>query len=502
MQAIRTARAFVFAAEEDFGIAMVEAQACGTPVIAYGKGGARDILRGPSHPAPTGLFFAEQSAPSIVAAVERFEALSPAIAAADCQRQRAAVQPRALPGRDAPRRRAAPARKAAMLFSLIMATRGRTGEVGEFLDSLLAQGRDDAEAIVVDQNGDDRLAPIIARYAGRLPLPVAPVGSRQRLPCAQPRTVAGARRDRRLPGRRLRSIRRACWRGWRRPSQPIPRSQVLTGPAASPAGGLGSGRWRRDGGPITPANAWTSVIEFNLFLRRDTALALGGFDERLGPGTPFGSAEGNDLVLRAVAAGHKAVYDPELRVVHPDKRMTAAAAERARLYGTGLGFVLRRHRVPPSVWLPFFVRPLGGAVLGAARGDAVAVRHHLGSLRGRWAGFTAPGSAAGVPLAPLADGAALSLRIAIGIATRGRAAVLAETLAEIGRQRRAPDRVIVCHVSAEDVAGVAAGSRRRVPHRPRRPAAAAQRDPRRRAAIATWCSSSTTISCRRRTTSP
>ncbi len=82
---LRTARAFVFAAEEDFGIAMVEAQACGTPVIAYGKGGARDILRAPPEGAPTGLFFAEQSAPAIVAAVERFEALSPAIAAADCR---------------------------------------------------------------------------------------------------------------------------------------------------------------------------------------------------------------------------------------------------------------------------------------------------------------------------------------------------------------------------------------------------------------------------------
>ncbi len=182
-----------------------------------------------------------------------------------------------------------------------------------------------------------------------------------------------------------------------------PTLRVLTGPAASPSGGLGSGRWRRDGGPITPANAWTSVIEFNLFLRRDAALALGGFDERLGPGTPLGSAEGNDLVLRAVAAGHKAVYDPDLRVAHPDKRMTAAAAERAEVYGTGLGFVLRRHRVPPSVWLPFFVRPVGGAALGALHGDAVAVRHHLGSLRGRWAGFTAPGSAEGVPLPPIPE---------------------------------------------------------------------------------------------------
>lgn len=85
VEAIRTARAFVFAAEEDFGIAMVEAQACGTPVIAFARGGARDILRGPHEPAPTGVFFAQQSAAAIAAAVERFEALSPAIAAADCQ---------------------------------------------------------------------------------------------------------------------------------------------------------------------------------------------------------------------------------------------------------------------------------------------------------------------------------------------------------------------------------------------------------------------------------
>ena len=37
---MQRARAFVFAAEEDFGITPVEAQACGTPVIAFGKGGA------------------------------------------------------------------------------------------------------------------------------------------------------------------------------------------------------------------------------------------------------------------------------------------------------------------------------------------------------------------------------------------------------------------------------------------------------------------------------
>ena len=69
------ARAFVFAAEEDFGIAPVEAQAMGTPVIAYGKGGALEsvVPVGTGRPA-TGLFFAEQSVPDIVDAVGRFVA--------------------------------------------------------------------------------------------------------------------------------------------------------------------------------------------------------------------------------------------------------------------------------------------------------------------------------------------------------------------------------------------------------------------------------------------
>lgn len=48
------------------------------------------------------------------------------------------------------------------------------------------------------------------------------------------------------------------------------------------------------------------------------------------------------------------------------------------------------------------------------------------------------------------------MRIAVGIATRGRAAILAETLAELDRQTRAPDRVVVCHVTEDDVAGIAA----------------------------------------------
>ena len=65
------ARAFIFAAEEDFGIVPVEAQACGTPVIAYGKGGALEtVVSG-----ETGLFFYDQTAESIKNAVRSFESI-------------------------------------------------------------------------------------------------------------------------------------------------------------------------------------------------------------------------------------------------------------------------------------------------------------------------------------------------------------------------------------------------------------------------------------------
>jgi glycosyltransferase involved in cell wall biosynthesis len=73
-QRMAKSQAFVFAAVEDFGITMVEAQSCGTPLIALGRGGACDIVRGRDHDRPTGVLFAHQSVESIMAAVQEFEA--------------------------------------------------------------------------------------------------------------------------------------------------------------------------------------------------------------------------------------------------------------------------------------------------------------------------------------------------------------------------------------------------------------------------------------------
>ncbi|TVQ55629.1 MAG: glycosyltransferase family 4 protein [Spirulina sp. DLM2.Bin59] len=83
------AKAFIYAACEDFGIAPVEAQACGTPVIAYGAGGAletvRDIRQDPQ--TGTGLWFQPQNSTALVKAVKIFEEICGKIRPESCQQQ-------------------------------------------------------------------------------------------------------------------------------------------------------------------------------------------------------------------------------------------------------------------------------------------------------------------------------------------------------------------------------------------------------------------------------
>ena len=92
-QYMQGARAFIFAAREDFGIMPLEAQASGTPVIAFGEGGALETIRGLDDAQPTGVFFKEQTPEAIINAVDLFEANEHKITPAVCRKNSEGFSP-------------------------------------------------------------------------------------------------------------------------------------------------------------------------------------------------------------------------------------------------------------------------------------------------------------------------------------------------------------------------------------------------------------------------
>jgi glycosyltransferase involved in cell wall biosynthesis len=86
VKTVAMAKALVFAGCEDFGIALAEAQACGTPLIAFDRGGASEIVRrlGGSD-MPTGVLFGRQTVAAVKEAVEHFEAHSRSIQPSACR---------------------------------------------------------------------------------------------------------------------------------------------------------------------------------------------------------------------------------------------------------------------------------------------------------------------------------------------------------------------------------------------------------------------------------
>ena len=71
---VSNAEALIFGGVEDFGISLVEAQAAGTPVVAFAEGGAVETVNDLSEPMPTGVLFDQQTSASLIAAIDRFEA--------------------------------------------------------------------------------------------------------------------------------------------------------------------------------------------------------------------------------------------------------------------------------------------------------------------------------------------------------------------------------------------------------------------------------------------
>lgn len=278
-----------------------------------------------------------------------------------------------------------------MKFSLILATLGRDLELARCMASIAAQGHGEIQLIVVDQNGDDRVARLRASIAWPFELchlRCAPGLSRARnvgLAAATGEVVAFPDDD--------------CWYDPGLLAQVAeelarrPDCHGVSGRSIDEAGRPSDPFFPRQPAVLDPYNVWTTAISYAIFLRRGVCEAVGGFDESLGVGaqTPFGSAEETDYLIRAMAGGAKLEYLPSITVHHPNKNQPSGPAgfERTRRYAAGMGRVLAKHRYPLGYRAWQVARPLAGALVAAASLRRDLSRQRWAVASGRMLGLTA-----------------------------------------------------------------------------------------------------------------
>ena len=271
-------------------------------------------------------------------------------------------------------------------MSLVVSTRGRKAELGRLLASLAVQSEPDFELVVVDQNPPGYLDDVLAgsRLGLRRTTSAAglSLGRNAGLAIARGAIVGFPDDDCWYDPDTVGAVVAAFGRD--------PAIGVLLGRTVDAAGRESLGRFLAEGGPVDRYTVWGAGNSNSLFIRRDVAVAVGGFDEALGVGaaTPFQSGEETDFVLRAMASGARVIYRPELAIRHDQVDATIGPAEvdRARRYSRGFGRVLRKHRYPVAYVASRVARPLARSLLAALTGGrglaAYKAAWALGTVRG------------------------------------------------------------------------------------------------------------------------
>lgn len=250
------------------------------------------------------------------------------------------------------------------LISLVLATYNRSAELAPMLESLLSQSNQNFELIVVDQNKDDRIVPLLdpVRDAGiavrhlRQEQPNLSAARNMGLSQARGEFVAFPDDDCWYEVPVLEHVRESFNDG-RGVDGVIGRWVELDPEASRPAEDVSLEAWRRfKGGDAT---------SFVLFFRTGAVRDLGGFNETFGTGRWFGCGEETDLVMRLLDDGMQITYRPDVHIHHfhaPTQELSAGQCRRNRSYGRGTGAVLAKHKLPLWVIGRGLVGPLYHAV--------------------------------------------------------------------------------------------------------------------------------------------
>ena len=273
-------------------------------------------------------------------------------------------------------------------ISLVIATYGRVDTLDRLLASIARQRWPNLECILVDQNSDDRLRPVLDRWQADLQFQVvklAPHLSRARnagLALARGEIVAFPDDD--------------CWYApgilakaadffRERPEFDILSVRILDEDNV-PSGN----RWVQQRCELAPINIFRTSVTYGSFFHRRALGPKVRFDEGIGPnsGTAYGCGEDTDFVLQSMKAGARGFFDAALTVHHPRRDMLSGSIseERAVSYGMGMGHVLAKHGMT-ALGCSFLAYD---AVRGAAclvRLKREAAKLCLAHARGVWRGY-------------------------------------------------------------------------------------------------------------------
>ena len=271
-------------------------------------------------------------------------------------------------------------------FSLIVPTLERTNEVAELFASIVAQNRTDLEVIVVDQNDDNRIIPLLMAVPTSVEVTYLRIDEKNvsaarnaGLNAASGEIIAFPDDDCWYPTGLLNQVD-----AWFRQNSEY---SVLAVGAVDNNGVSSGNRWIQDACDIGPLNVLRTTFCSSLFVSDLARSREVGFDPKLNRG------EETDFILRLLAHGLRGRFDRRLYIHHPRRDMLSGTVShaRAKSYGAGMGRLVRRHSLIP-LWFGLITYDLVRALLVSGRGQFSNASFCFAHAEGLFRGFVLPES--------------------------------------------------------------------------------------------------------------
>ncbi|ANF15279.1 glycosyltransferase family 2 protein [Clostridium butyricum] len=275
-------------------------------------------------------------------------------------------------------------------ISLIMATLGRESEVDSFILSLLNQEYKNYELVIVDQNENDIVKNIYNKYKDTIIIKYVHTDIKGLSKCrniglnyVDGDIIEFPDDDCEYPPKLLNNIVDKF--------NEDSTMDILTFKSIDKCSLIDSNnKWALDKKRITSLNLLSTVTSYTIFIKNKEDNII-KFDERMGVGEFFGSAEEIDMVSTLIYNGYKGIYTPTLYAYHPIK---PDVKERYYKYALGLGAFIKKEVKFRSKFTYckialelLFIRPIGGIIFNILKCDKEKIKKYYMVLCGRISGF-------------------------------------------------------------------------------------------------------------------